>query len=180
MRLQQPVPGAYRFHAMTDDEYLAWLYEQANAAKAELDALMTRTLLLLNDAQRTTDITKRLEEEDGQIPQALREFVDKFDTTVHRSTTSRRPYWKMGPVKKRERVLAKSSADYSGLERPHTSHITDFIRCTAYFDDPLTLALCFVLLQSFSNAAQQTPCLRRLLPARLLSKPFAFSMAPKT
>ena len=43
------------------------------------------------------------------------------------------------PVKKRDRVLAKSAADFSKLERPYTSHIMDFIRCTAYFDDPLTL-----------------------------------------
>ena len=55
---------------------------------------MTRALLLLNDAKRTTDITKRLQEEDGRIPQALLDFVQKFDTTVHRSATSRRPYWK--------------------------------------------------------------------------------------
>jgi len=148
---RQPVPPRHRVGRMTDEEYRVWVYEQANAAKDELDTLMTRVLLLLNDAKRTTDITKRVQEEDGSIPQVLSEFVQKFDTTVHRSTASRRPYWKMGPVKKRDRVLAKSAADYSKRERPQTSHVMDFVRCTAYFDDLLTSALCFILLQSLSD-----------------------------
>jgi len=115
--LRQPVP-----RRMADDEYLAWLYDEANAAKAELVALMTRALSLLNDAEVTTDITKRLEEEDGRIPQALLAFVQRFDTTVHRSKTSRRPYWKMGPVKKRDRVLAKAAADWEARKAAHVSH----------------------------------------------------------
>ena len=57
-------------------------------------------------------------------------------------------------MKKRDRVLAKSVADYGKLERPHASHVTDFVRCTAYFDDPLTLALCFFLLKYLSDVAR--------------------------
>merc|ERR1712216_43188 len=78
----------------------------------------------------------------------VEEFVQRFDTDVHRSQDAQRPYWKMGPMKQVTRVRAKAAKDYSQLERPHTSHVLDLVRCTAYFDDPLTLALCYAILTS--------------------------------
>jgi len=56
-----------------------------------------------------------------------------------------------GPRKARDRVLAKAASDYSKLEAPATSHVLDLVRCTAYFDDPLTLALCFSILKSLTD-----------------------------
>ena len=48
-------------------------------------------------------------------------------------------------------MCASYAADFSELERLHTSHIADFIHCAAYFDHPLTLALCFSMKDLFTN-----------------------------
>ena len=41
--------------------------------------------------------------------------------------------------------------DYSKLEAPCTSHVLDLVRCTAYFDDPLTLATCYTVLAAIAD-----------------------------
>jgi len=83
--------------------------------------------------------------------EALRQFFCNFNTMVHRSASAQRPSWKMGPRKTKERVLAKATSDYSKLSAPAAAHVLDLVRCTAYFDDPLTLALCFSVLAALTD-----------------------------
>lgn len=103
---------------------------------------MIQTLTLLNESVHTSDLVHKL---DGES-ESLNVYAAESDPTVHRTSKARRPYWKIGPRKARDRVLAKAANDYNELEAPSTSYVLDLVRCTAYFDDPMTLALCFDIL----------------------------------
>ena len=67
----------------TEDQYLTWLFQQAEAAQPLLETLMNRALHLLNDSTRTMEIAEKIQSEDGRIPQVIATFVSKFDTKVH-------------------------------------------------------------------------------------------------
>ena len=125
-------------------QYLDWLFKEADIAEAELEDVMNQAISLLNNSSRTIDILDKLDSPSD----VMESFAANCDTTVHRGANSRRPYWKMGPRKLRYRVLSKAASDYGELESPKTSHVLDLVRCSGYFDDPFTLALCFAILKS--------------------------------
>ena len=85
---------------------------------------------------------------------SLDSLVPSYDTNVHRSKRSQRPYVKMAPLKNRDRALAKAMNDYSNCTSPIEAHLLDIARCTVCFDDPLTLVFFYGVLCALAEVVR--------------------------
>merc|ERR1719469_763921 len=139
---------------LSSEAYFDWLYGEAATAEEQLRALIDVALSVINRAEMAEDIATFIPTGQTFNVDTITALMQGFDTSIHRSKKTQRPYVKMAPTNKKDRALAKALNDYCDCEAPIEAQLLDLARCTVLFDDPLTLTFFYGVLCAIADVVR--------------------------